>query len=215
MNSCFLIWGSSGHAKVVLDVARSAGSFDLIHFIDDDPKRAGLPFCGCTLLGGVEELDRLAGSSFIIAIGDNRARSRCFGRALDHGLTPSSLIHSNAVVAPSACIGKGTVVMAGAIVNAGAVVGENCILNSGAIVEHDCRVGAHVHISPRAVLGGGASVGSFAHIGIGAILLPGVSVGEESVVGAGAVVLRDVPARCTVAGVPAKALHLGFSPKSL
>jgi acetyltransferase-like isoleucine patch superfamily enzyme len=75
-------------------------------------------------------------------------------------------------------------------------------------VEHDCRVGAHVHISPRVVLGGAVSVGPFAHIGIGAIVLPGAVIGDEAVVGAGAVVLKEAPARCTVVGVPAKLLAL-------
>ena len=201
-----LIWGSGGHAKVVVDIIHNTEAFNWISFIDDDPLRAGESFCGYPLIGGLEELHRFSGSFFLIALGDNRSRALCFGLALDHGLLPISLIHPAAIISPSASIGKGTVVMAGAIVNAGAVIGEDCILNSGSIVEHDCRVDAHAHISPGAVLGGGASVGSFAHVGIGAILLPGASVGEESVVGAGAVVLHKVPARCTVVGVPAKAL---------
>ena len=206
MNNSLLIWGAGGHAKVVLDIARATGSFDAIDFIDDDAERAGVPFCDCPTMDGPWELHRMAGRSFVVAIGDNRARAQCFHRALDHGLTPESLLHSTAVIAPSASIGRGTVIMAGAIVNAGAVIGENCILNSGSIVEHDCKIGPHVHISPRAVLGGGASVRAFAHIGIGAILLPGALVGEESIVGAGAVVLEEAPARCTVVGVPARAL---------
>jgi acetyltransferase-like isoleucine patch superfamily enzyme len=50
------------------------------------------------------------------------------------------------------------------------------------------------------------SVGSLAHVGIGAIVLPSATVGDESVVGAGSVVLREVSAKCTVVGVPAKVL---------
>ena len=204
MNECLLIWGAGGHGKVVLDVARSTGRFDRIAFLDDDSARAGLTPCDCPLIGGPGELPRLAGSAFVVAVGDNRTRARCFTRAIENGLSPTALVHSTGVVAPSATIGCGTVVMPGAIVNAGAVIGENCIINSGAVVEHDCRIEAHVHISPRAVLGGGVSVGAFAHVGIGAIVLPRAVIGEDSVIGAGAVVLRDAPARRTVVGVPAK-----------
>ncbi len=206
MTNLLLIWGAGGHGKVVLDIARSTGRFERIVFLDSDSGRAGLTFCDCPLMGGPEELHRFAGSAFIIAVGDNRNRARCFNHALEEGLVPPGLVHPTAVVARSASIGRGTVVMPGVIVNAGAVIGENCIINSGAIIEHDCRIAAHVHISPRAVLGGGVSVGSLAHVGIGAIVLPSATVGEESVVGAGAVVLREAPARCTVVGVPAKAL---------
>jgi len=206
MSNLLLIWGAGGHGKVVLDIARSTGCFERIAFLDDDPARAGLAFCDCQLLGGPEQLHGFDGSAFVVAVGDNRTRAQCFSRALGHGLAPAALVHATAIIAPSASIGRGTVVMPGVIVNTGAVIGENCIINSGAIVEHDCRVGAHVHISPRVVLGGGVSVGPLAHIGIGAVVLPGAQVGEESVVGAGAVVLKEAPARCTVVGVPAKAL---------
>lgn len=206
MSSLLLIWGAGGHGKVVLDVARGAGCFEHIAFLDDDRTRSGLGFCGCPLLGGPEELKRFPGTACVVAIGDNRTRARCFRRVLECGLSPATLVHPAAVIAPSASIGRGTVIMPGAIVNAGAVIGENCIINSAAVVEHDCNIGAHSHISPRVVLGGGVSVGRLAHVGIGAVVLPGATVGEESIVGGGAVVLREAPARCTVVGVPASAL---------
>jgi len=44
------------------------------------------------------------------------------------------------------------------------------------------------------------------HVGIGmrAMILTGVNIGDGAIIAAGAVVTRDVPARCFVAGVPAK-----------
>jgi len=203
-----IIWGAGEHGKVVLDVARSTRCFERIVFLDDDAGKARLTFCDCLVIGGPAELRRLSKRAFIVAVGDNCTRARCFTRALDQGLLPSTLLHPTAVVSPSAHVGPGTVVMPGAIVNAGAVIGANCIINSGAIVEHDCRIGAHVHVSPRVALGGGVKVEQLAHIGIGAVVLPGAVVGEESIVGAGAVVLREAPARCTVVGVPARILSV-------
>jgi sugar O-acyltransferase (sialic acid O-acetyltransferase NeuD family) len=207
MSNVLLIWGAGGHAKVVLDIARSSGCFGEIAFADDDPGKAGLRFCDCPVLGGPRELRRFPAGAFVIAVGDNRARARCFGRALEMGLSPAALVHASAIVSPSAIVGSGTVVMPGAIINAGTTIGEDCIVNSGAVIEHDCRIGSHVHISPRAALGGGVRVGPYAHVGIGAVVLPGAAVGEESVVGAGAVVLKEVPPCSTVAGVPARLLH--------
>ena len=48
-----------------------------------------------------------------------------------------------------------------------------------------------------------------ASIGSGAVILCNLSIGEQAIVGAGAVVTRDVPARATVAGNPARAVPAG------
>ena len=42
------------------------------------------------------------------------------------------------------------------------------------------------------------------HLGIGCVVIPSITIGESSVVGAGAVVVKDVPAKVTAVGVPAK-----------
>jgi acetyltransferase-like isoleucine patch superfamily enzyme len=47
-------------------------------------------------------------------------------------------------------------------------------------------------------------VGERAFIGIGACIIQCLQIGAEAVVGAGAVVIRDVAARTTVVGSPAR-----------
>jgi acetyltransferase-like isoleucine patch superfamily enzyme len=47
--------------------------------------------------------------------------------------------------------------------------------------------------------------GSF--VGAGVTILPGISIGACAFVAAGSVVTRDVPARCLVAGVPARVVR--------
>lgn len=41
-------------------------------------------------------------------------------------------------------------------------------------------------------------------VGAGAIILGNITIGDDVRVGAGSVVLKDVPANCTVVGVPAR-----------
>lgn len=48
-------------------------------------------------------------------------------------------------------------------------------------------------------------IGENVWIGGGAIILPGVTIGDDAVIGAGSVVTRDVAARATVMGNPARA----------
>jgi acetyltransferase-like isoleucine patch superfamily enzyme len=53
----------------------------------------------------------------------------------------------------------------------------------------------------------GPTIRRAARVGGGAVLCPGIEIGEEAFVGAGAVVTRDVPARATVVGNPARVLR--------
>lgn len=53
-------------------------------------------------------------------------------------------------------------------------------------------------------------IGKNCFVGARSIILPGVRIGDGSVVGAGSVVVADVPARCVVAGNPARIIRDGI-----
>jgi sugar O-acyltransferase (sialic acid O-acetyltransferase NeuD family) len=190
-----VIWGCGGHARVVLDAVRAMNVFDRTAFYDDDPARA-TPSLAQLLEAGFQE--------FLIAIGTNSVRARCFDEAIAVGLQGAVCVHPTAWISPDARIGAGSVAMARAVIQSRASIGKNCIINTGAIIEHDCVVGDHSHLSPATTLGGAVRVGEFVHMGIGAIAIPGVIIGDRSVVGAGGVVIREVRADATAVGVPAR-----------
>ncbi len=72
---------------------------------------------------------------------------------------------------------------------------EACILT------HDRVRGLYLH----------TRIGRNCFIGGRAIILPGVCVGDGSIVAAGAVVTKDVPAKCIVAGNPARVIKRNIS----
>jgi sugar O-acyltransferase (sialic acid O-acetyltransferase NeuD family) len=203
-----VVYGASGHGKVVADLALRAG-LDVAAFVDDAPEKAGGTHFGRPVMGLADALRRRdAGEVDAVAlgIGDNARREACFARLAAEGVDVATLVHPSASVAASARLGSGTVVMAGAAVNPDAVAGEGCIVNTGAVVEHDDVLGRFVHLSPNAALGGAVTLGDRTHVGLGAAILPGVAVGRDVRVGAGAVVHRAVGDGLTVAGVPARPL---------
>jgi len=200
--------GAGGHAKVVLDIVRLMGTYQIIGLLD--PHCIGSEISNVPVLGGDELLPYLCkeGVEFAFigvgAVGNNMQRVRLFEKVQAAGFTFVNAIHPASVLASSIQLGQGIAIMAGSIINSDTQIGDNVIINTGAIVEHDCNIAAHAHISPGAVLCGGVRVGVGAHVGAGATVRQGITIGDNALVGAGAVVVKDVPARTTVVGVPAR-----------
>lgn len=203
-----VIWGASGHARVIADIVRLEGRFQIVGFIDDiNLSRHGSEFCGATILGGQEKLDELycAGTRHIIlGFGNCRARLTISQLVRKSGFELATAIHPKAIVAQDVQVGAGTVLMAGAVINPGATIGENVIINTSSSVDHDCQIQNGVHIGPGAHLGGGVIVGETSWVGIGAVIKDKVTIGKNAIIGAGAVVLKNIPDGVVAFGVPAK-----------
>jgi acetyltransferase EpsM len=201
------IWGASGHAMVVADIVRLQGVYRIVGFLDDfNAGRQGDDFCGASILGGREQLERLRGQGVkhvLLGFGNCKARLDLTGFLRAQGFSLPVAVHPRAIVAEGVVLGPGTVIAAGAVVNPGARLGSSVIVNTSASVDHECIVSDAAHICPGVHLGGRVEVGRATQIGIGATVVDRVRVGAGSLVGAGAVVVRDIP-DCVVAyGVPA------------
>lgn len=201
-NHPFVIFGASGHAKVVVDLALRLGQrIDLI--IDDAPVLHEI--FGFAVLDRASTRASLWKSfDFLVAIGDNLCRKRIFDELRLSGGRPRTLIHPSSVISPEAQVLAGSVCCAGVIVNPAATIGFNTILNTAVSIDHDCTVGDHCHISPGVRLTGSVTVGSHTMIGAGSVVLPGVRIGSGCVVGAGSLVNRDIPDGALAYGAPAR-----------
>jgi len=80
-------------------------------------------------------------------------------------------------------------------INQKSVIGENCRIYNNVVIG---TLGAGYGEGKCPVIGNNVFIGS------NACILGGVKVGDNAVIGAGAIVIKDVPADCTVAGVPAR-----------
>ena len=210
--SGILIVGSSGHARVIVDIIERSGSHEILGLIDDT-KPTGTIEIGYAILGGVADLPKIAGErnprGYLIAIGDNWNRGAVAAKIeqLTPALPAISAVHPGAHVARSACIGAGTVVMAGAVVNSGARIGGHCIINTRCSVDHDSKLGDFASIAPGATLAGNVGVGAYSAICMHACVAEKVSVGAHTVVGAGSVVLADLPDEVIAYGTPARVVR--------
>ncbi len=86
----------------------------------------------------------------------------------------------------------------------GVVIGETAEVGAGTVIYQGCTLGGtgkqtgkrHPTIGENCVISAGAKV------------LGGITVGDGAKIGAGAVVLKNVPARATVVGVPARVVRI-------
>lgn len=190
------LYGASGHAKVVMDIAKKA-YYDVPCLIDDNPnvnELAGLP-----VLHSAEDL-----SPIIVTIGDCQIRRRIVVKLGKREYL--TVIHPSAIKAESVKLGYGTVVMAGAILNPFASIGKHCIINTGASIDHDCIIHDFVHIAPHCTLCGEVEIGEGTWVGAGTTIIQGVHVGKDCFIGAGAVVVKDIPDGCLCYGNPARVI---------
>jgi serine acetyltransferase len=135
-------------------------------------------------------------------------------------------IGNNTMIGPEVTLSVGIHPEQVPISNPVIVIGDRCLINKGtAIVAHfaieigndvftghNCYITDQNHGYEDLTLPIGAQsmpekpvrIGSGSWLGHGVVVLPGVTIGEHVTIAAGSVVTRDVPARCVVAGSPAR-----------
>ncbi|MEM8615663.1 MAG: serine O-acetyltransferase [Pseudomonadota bacterium] len=97
---------------------------------------------------------------------------------------------------PAARVGSGVMLDHATNITIGetAVIGNNCSLLHGVTLGGTGKEVGDRH--PK--------IGHGVLLSVGAKVLGNITIGDEAKIAAGSVVLKDVPAQCTVAGVPAK-----------
>ncbi|MGH4052852.1 MAG: acetyltransferase [Clostridium sp.] len=201
--------GGGGHCKVIIDIIKSVGKYDIIGITDKSYVKEKFVL-DIPIIGDDSILKKLyyegVKNAFVCvgALGDMRLRDKIFNELKSIGFNIPVLIHKDAIVSSYACIAFGTCVMPGAIINPGTCIEENCIVNTGAVIEHDCKLQRNTHISPRVCIAGGVSVGHDTHVGMGSSIIQSLHIGNNVIIGAGAVVIKNIVDNVVAVGVPSK-----------
>lgn len=77
---------------------------------------------------------------------------------------------------------------------------------NGIVIHPDAKIGPNCLIFQQVTLAGPVVLGGHVDVGTGAKLIAPLRVGNHARIGANAVVTHDVPAKCTVVGIPARIL---------
>lgn len=194
--------------ELMLDINEAAGEerFNLLGYIDDAGDVELLAERGLSVLGGDDLLTDLPpGTEYVVAINDPAIRRAVDTAATAAGLTAAVLVHPRAEVGRYRIdFGPGTIVCTNTALTTNIRTGRHVHVNVNSAVGHDSVLGDYVTINPGAIVSGNVHLGDEVLVGAGASIIQGVSVGESTIVGMGSVVTRDLPARVTAFGAPAK-----------
>lgn len=197
LNNKIILYGASGHAKVISSIIEAMNRFvDTI--FDDNEKITYLN--QYRVLTGYDK-NYNPNIPIIISIGDNKIRKK-ISEKISHPF--AILIHPSSIIDKKVIIESGSVVFHNAIVQRDSIVGKHCIINTNASIDHDCIIKDFVHLSPSATLCGNVKVGEGTHIGAGATVIPNIKIGKWCIIGAGAVITKDIPDYSLVVGVPGR-----------
>jgi len=192
-----LVYGASGHARVLIDLMRLAGEFFPVAAVDDSP--SALEVLGVPILGSSSLFPQLKADGVDVAVlgigsvQNHQFRRKLYARLVGAGFSVPNLTHPRAMVEPSVTLGVGNQIFAGAVVGSAAKLGDNTIINSGTIVSHDCVIQSHTHLSPGAILAGGVEIGENTLVGMGVTIYLGVHIGRNVIIANGSHIMKDVP----------------------
>jgi len=192
-----LLYGASGHAKVICSALESSG-INIIGIFDDNLNIIKLDNYKVI---GLYNAYLFSDDKIIIAIGNNSIRKKV-ACTIKHEF--GNAIHSKSIVDNLTNIGAGTVILHNALIQRGTVIGKHCIINSSSSIDHDCKIDDFVHISPGSTLCGNVEIGEGTQIGAGSTVIQNLKIGKWCTIGAGSVVINNVPDYSVVVGVPGK-----------
>lgn len=202
-----LIFGASGHAKVIIDIVEKQAKYKIAGIIDLSEQKE---FFGYPILGGDDALPEITKNlnirCGIIAIGDNYKRKKLSEKILN--LVPDfefvTAIHPATNIARDVTINSGTVIMAGATINSSTNIGKHVIINTNSTIDHDAVMQDFSSLAPGVTCGGDVKIGKLSAICLGANIIHGITIGDNTVIGAGSTVINNQEDNIVALGTPAK-----------
>ncbi|MBI1308105.1 MAG: transferase [Bacteroidetes bacterium] len=203
-----LIIGSSGHAKVIVDIFEKSGQYEIVGFVDSF-RESGEETAGYKVLGKEADLPELLqehpGCFLFIAIGDNGIRQKVKDKitALVPEAQFATAIHPSAQIARDVQIGHGSAVMAGVVINSETTLGNFTILNTKSSIDHESEMADYSSLAPGVTTGACVTIGTLSAVLIGSTIKRGITIGNYSVISEGSLVLENCGDYALMSGVPA------------
>lgn len=178
-------------------------TWNILGYVDDNQEAKVDDY---PILGGIEYLEKYEGELAVaVAIATPKVRKNIVERIKTNtNIEFPNLIDPSVMMNHKAHFGVGNIIFASTILVIDVFIKDFVIINLDCTIGHDVELGSYITIYPSVNVSGNVSVGNEVEIGTGTQIIQGKKVHEQSIIGAGSVVVRDIPAKCTAVGSPAK-----------
>ncbi|MGX1314139.1 sugar O-acyltransferase (sialic acid O-acetyltransferase NeuD family) [Streptomyces calvus] len=210
-----LVIGAGGMGRAIASLCAretdAAGRpvWNVLGFVDEDPRLHGAAVDGLPVLGGLPVVARHPGARLVVSIchvdfhGARRRIVETLGLPAHRYAT---IVHPTAVIDPSCTVGPGAVVMPQVCALPGGTVGAHAVVRPQTMMAADVTVRDYATVAAQVFLGRGVVVEEEAYVGAGTKVRERAVVGPRAVVGMGSLVLGPVPGHEVWAGSPLRRL---------
>ena len=205
-----IIFGASGFGREVAWAAERQNKVEptwtILGFMDDAEDIQGTEINGYKVLGKTADVGKYPDTYFVVAVGASRTREKIVSnmKAVNPNIKFGTVIDPSVEMSDLVTIGEGTIICAHTIITVNIEIGSHVIINLDCTIGHDAILEDFVTLYPSVNVSGITNIGHAVELGTGMQIIQGKTVGDYSIIGAGAVVVKDIPAKCTAVGSPAK-----------
>ena len=205
-----IIFGASGFGREVAwaveRLNKVTPTWNLLGFMDDADDIQGTEINGYKVLGKTADVSNYPDAYYVVAVGASRTREKIVSnmKTVNPSIKFGTVIDPSVEMSDLVTIGEGTIICAHTIITVNIEIGSHVIVNLDCTVGHDAVLQDFVTLYPSVNVYGITNIGHAVELGTGMQIIQGKTVGDYSIVGAGAVVVKDIPAKCTAVGSPAK-----------
>jgi len=205
-----LIFGAGGFGRevawIVERLNKVSPTWNLLGFMDDADDIQGTLINGYPVLGKTGDIRNYPNAYFVVAVGASKIREQIVSnmKTIDPSIQFGTVIDPSVEMSDRVTIGEGTIICAHSIITVNVEINSHVIINLNCTIGHDSVIRDFATLYPSVNLSGITNINRAVELGTGMQIIQGKTVGEYSIVGAGAVVVRDIPAKCTAVGNPAK-----------
>lgn len=204
-----VIFGSGGHAKVILtEILQLKNKYKFHGFVDSSKKTGSivtkikkksykiinLRFLNIKNLHG------------ILGIGDNYLRFKKYEeiKKKNKNIKWAVIIAKSSEVKKNVKIGKGSVVLANSFIGNKTNIKDHCIINSTNSIDHDNFFENFTSTGPGVITGGNVKINKFSHLGIGCVVKNNISIDKNVICGGKSYINKNCKKNSVYFGIPSK-----------